>query len=504
MPKQLPNTVFMVAGSLLTRGGGVTNVMLNRSKSLSELGVRVTLLTLAYRNSDNKRSEHVFRSQGRITDDVGWLNIYEWYRDKNTSGKVPLLKRFKYVLDYISLFDLRFRGKIKKIRTFEKGFKLSRIDYLTRKNRRFKSVVYGRSCVEAVNHFDVTTRKIKTTHHYTPDGYMFLTEQPNASDDRVVVHDRNSEKDIKYRRAWHFEVTWLEGLFAKESKKPILICDRLNIMAKILEVDRSLVSPIFTINSNHHKEPFTINSEFARSHGIVLSKIKELNNIVVLTNDQKNDIIQECGDYGNITVIPNSIRNISDVEIAKKPMTFSVVSRLIYGKRIDQTIRAISEVKKTHPDVILNIYGRGREQKKLEKLSEELGLQDTVSFKGHLLSHDLDIGIKESIATIVTTRTEGFSLSILESMACGTSVISYDVNYGPRDLIKDNVTGILTGFGDIDSLVNKINYAIDNTEKMETMGKKAKKDVYTRFSSDLVASKWMTLLWSVSESTSKS
>ena len=61
-----------------------------------------------------------------------------------------------------------------------------------------------------------------------------------------------------------------------------------------------------------------------------------------------------------------------------------------------------------------------------------------------------------SLASIYPTKTEGFGLAILESLACGCPVVTYDVDYGPRELIRSGENGRRVTPGDIDEFASAI------------------------------------------------
>lgn len=52
---------------------------------------------------------------------------------------------------------------------------------------------------------------------------------------------------------------------------------------------------------------------------------------------------------------------------------------------------------------------------------------------------------------------EGFSLALLESLAHGVPVISYDIKYGPNELITSDFNGYLITKNDEDALFDKVN-----------------------------------------------
>jgi glycosyltransferase involved in cell wall biosynthesis len=68
-----------------------------------------------------------------------------------------------------------------------------------------------------------------------------------------------------------------------------------------------------------------------------------------------------------------------------------------------------------------------------------------------------------SIIWIVGSRSEGFSLPILEAMACGCVVISTDCG-GPRDIIRDGENGFLVPIGDVGQIMNKVSLLLSDKQ----------------------------------------
>jgi glycosyltransferase involved in cell wall biosynthesis len=64
---------------------------------------------------------------------------------------------------------------------------------------------------------------------------------------------------------------------------------------------------------------------------------------------------------------------------------------------------------------------------------------------------------------LVASKSEGFSVPILEAMACGAAIISTDT-FGGRELIKHGINGYLVPVGDIDSFMKYIELLLNNEE----------------------------------------
>ncbi len=78
----------------------------------------------------------------------------------------------------------------------------------------------------------------------------------------------------------------------------------------------------------------------------------------------------------------------------------------------------------------------------------------------------------KSLVWIVASRSEGFSIPVLEAMACGCVVVSTDCG-GPKDLIEDGVNGFLVPVGDADAIVSRVRSLLDNMTLRKQMQRRA-------------------------------
>jgi glycosyltransferase involved in cell wall biosynthesis len=72
---------------------------------------------------------------------------------------------------------------------------------------------------------------------------------------------------------------------------------------------------------------------------------------------------------------------------------------------------------------------------------------------------------------LVTSRSEGFCLPILEAMACGCAVISSD-HLNASQLIQDGVNGFIVPFGDTDAYLRRIELLLKNNLEREEIVRK--------------------------------
>jgi glycosyltransferase involved in cell wall biosynthesis len=179
------------------------------------------------------------------------------------------------------------------------------------------------------------------------------------------------------------------------------------------------------------------------------------------------DILQKDYDIPRtkIHVIPGGI-NTTDFQIthsrqqAREQMGFPVDRPMLFTPRrlvqrmgIDHLLEALVVVKRQVPDVWLAIAGKGSQRAVLEKQVQALGLADHVQFLGYVPDADLPVCYQAADLTVVPSQSlEGFGLVLLESLACGTPVLSTPVGGMPEvlrpfepNLVTDNPTAISIG-----------------------------------------------------------
>ena len=130
------------------------------------------------------------------------------------------------------------------------------------------------------------------------------------------------------------------------------------------------------------------------------------------------------------------------------------VGRLTRQKDFGTLLRAFSMLRKQVPLVKLLILGEGEERARLEQLSEELGLQDSVQFPG-FISNPFPYMANSSVF-VLSSLWEGFANVMTEAMACGTPVVSTDCPSGPSEILEGGKYGRLVPMGNPEALAEAI------------------------------------------------
>lgn len=149
-----------------------------------------------------------------------------------------------------------------------------------------------------------------------------------------------------------------------------------------------------------------------------------------------------------------------------RPYVFAL-GRHVHQKGFDVLLRAMVDVPTSH-DLIL--AGDGPERGALERLAEELGIEERVVFPGRLDSAAVRQHMKGASVFVLPSRHEPFGIVNLEAMASGTPVVATRVG-GVPEFVVDGVTGVLVEAGDPERLAAAIFASIDSGSSALTVSR---------------------------------
>ena len=175
---------------------------------------------------------------------------------------------------------------------------------------------------------------------------------------------------------------------------------------------------------------------------------RNLDAAVVLT---KTDLSAMQNLNPNTFVIPNSVP-MPEQKASLKPKRILSIGRFYYIKGFDIMLDVYKEFVQCQPDWELVIIGEGPDERLLLDKIMSLGIQDKVK----LVPPTDNIGKEYLSASIylMTSRSEGLPMVLLEAQSYGVPMISFDCNTGPRDIIIDGYNGFLIPVGDTEKMVS--------------------------------------------------
>lgn len=167
------------------------------------------------------------------------------------------------------------------------------------------------------------------------------------------------------------------------------------------------------------------------------------------------------------------------------------VGRLHADKGFDLLIQAYAKLAASHPGWDLVILGEGAERRALEAQAREAGLASRIFMPGR--AGNVGDWYDSADLYVLTSRFEGLSNTLLESMASGLAAVSFDCDTGPREIIREGVDGVLVRpNGDVPALCKALDAVMRNDADRVRMAQAAT-DVRDRFSAARVLQKWQEL-----------
>jgi glycosyltransferase involved in cell wall biosynthesis len=151
---------------------------------------------------------------------------------------------------------------------------------------------------------------------------------------------------------------------------------------------------------------------------------------------------------------------------------FIYVGRLVHLKGVHTLLEAMRFVQGSH----LYIAGRGEQEDELRAYVQAHGLTN-VTFLGHLgLDHLVPLVQRALFSVVPSEWYENYSMTVIESLACGTPVVGADIG-GIPEQVRDGQTGLLFEPGNARQLAEKIRWMLAHREQAREMGRNGRLQV---------------------------
>jgi glycosyltransferase involved in cell wall biosynthesis len=215
-----------------------------------------------------------------------------------------------------------------------------------------------------------------------------------------------------------------------------------------------------------------------------------LDALVVLTRDELEGYSRMLPGT-RVVRIPNAVEVPAGPPAGLADNVVVAAGRLNRQKGFDLLLRAWASVATRHPDWKLRIYGGGDQRDTLDQLVAELGLEGSAALLG--ATRDLPAALRAASVFALSSRFEGFGMVIVEAMACGLPVVSFDCPRGPSDIITPGRDGDLVPPEDVDALAAALSDLLADPQRRRTYASAALETART-YEPTSVGAQWRALL----------
>lgn len=221
----------------------------------------------------------------------------------------------------------------------------------------------------------------------------------------------------------------------------------------------------------------------------------EAKKIITVSKEIENKI-RENYKYNEIQTIYNPI-DLDTIEKLSSQVTEIDFKFIVAAGRMADEVKQFGDLIDIYAaselpvkGIKLILLGDGFYREKYQNRVLDLELQDMIIFKGKV-SNPFHF-MKKAMFFVMTSKNEGFPNVLLESLACGTPVVSYDCPSGPNEIIIPNENGILVENQNKIAMTNALNEMVSNKELYLHCKQNARSSV-ERFSLQNIGNQWLQL-----------
>jgi glycosyltransferase involved in cell wall biosynthesis len=218
--------------------------------------------------------------------------------------------------------------------------------------------------------------------------------------------------------------------------------------------------------------------------------------IIAITNKTR-ELIEFKHHLSNVQTIYNPI-NIEEIH-SKFNESIELNFEYIIGigqmetevKQFDKLITAYSNSQLPDQNIHLVLLGEGIKMEEYIQLAKQNNISDKVHFLG--FQKNPYPYLKRAKFFVLSSINEGMPNVILESLACGVPVVSFDCLSGPSEMITNKSNGLLVENQNVEKLTEAMNLFIENSD-LYSICKENALPSCQQFSIDSIGQQWLDLI----------
>lgn len=221
--------------------------------------------------------------------------------------------------------------------------------------------------------------------------------------------------------------------------------------------------------------------------------------IVTLTERDMENYKRCLGRTGNIQFIYNPICGEDRTERLKdtrREKMLITVGRLTQIKGTDYLCVLAPRILIKYPDWKWYVLGDGEDRALFEDIIDRYQLQDRLILTGNV--SDVECYLRRASIFVMTSRSEGLPMALLEAMDQGVGCVGFDIPTGPAEIILDGINGFLIPPFELDKMERKISMMIEDEALRKEFSRRTDETV-RKFNMDVIMEKWKKLLTNVIE-----
>lgn len=208
----------------------------------------------------------------------------------------------------------------------------------------------------------------------------------------------------------------------------------------------------------------------------------------VTVSEHNRRVLDDLGTSTAVHVVPTGVdveRFADEAESPQRtePVRLVAVGRLNPVKGFDVLVEACRRLRERGLDFTCTIHGAGDEDTALAEAAEAADVTDRVHLAGPIAPSRVHEAYREGDIYVLSSRSEGLPVVVMEAMASGLPVVASDVT-GVPELVVDGETGLLVPPEDPDALADALATLIEDPTRRDRMGEAGVQRVRDGFDAD--------------------
>lgn len=509
--------IYFVNFGMPEKKSGIEHAELKRLALFKKKNIEAKIVT-----RDWFRDLHRTANNSGVSDDQ-MINMFDYFQ-----GRVDAESKIVKVDDLdFGLADLQYNDEEENNRyivTRKNGVMVARVNYEFNDKRVVSVELFdGYNNLYRVDIFD--SRGFKTLEQwYSPDNKIinevWVDEKGRPA---IAAYYRKDGQGKLQKSGWklialdgserqfdtieeilHYFLECLNEVKDNQEYKNIFVIDRALLgdwgfvhMPK----DAYMVAYMHNAQTSDAQNPNDI--LLNNNYEFLLNNLDKYDAVVSATQKQTKDIKDRFKPTAKSFTIPVGIVKEDSLTSPRVPMNdrefgkVIAVARIAWEKHLDDLVRAVAIAKKEVPQITLDLYGYAdtsdnyKAKRAVEKVIKDNQLENVVTFKGY--TTNIEEIEKNAQVFGLTSRMEGFNLAVMEAISNGMVGVTYDVNYGPNEIIQNENNGFIVPFDDYQAMGQKLIKLFKDPELLQQYSDNAY-DSAERYSEENVWNSWQELI----------
>lgn len=512
------STVFFLNGHIGRTRTGIENAALLRAQLFEQYLPLIPVICTVHYEPHFPEIRQLLVAQGLASPALQFRNLYDDLQgfscnvachslggDRSNSLNQSIIKggRAEQVVGSVDarVFDASGRP-VAYCKYSEDQSCLQHVNYLHQGRVWKRDTYHSSGRISRTQFIDPTTGLARHEVYFNRQQQVVLTRfcelvSGKVSTAKIILHLQGSSP-VEFCSDGELILYWLRGLVNQTQGRLVFCCDRIRLFAEPLsrlmaESDPRRVVVIPVLHAVHARRVGGIRSgPINANFTSVLRDLKRFPAVVVGTQRQRRDI-ETRFDATNILAIPpgSCIPRLPLSDLSRERLKLVYIARYSAEKRHHLAIEIFSRVLLECPQARMEFYGSGKRMQPIIDDVYARRLEHAISVNG--FTQQPHAVYASSGLSILTSQGEGFALGVLESLAAGCPVISFDVPYGPADMIEDGHNGALIPEGDLEGFTQRVVRILRDEDLHHRLIYNCPQSI-DKFSQSAVAAQWELLL----------